>query len=188
VDRTRKKETVTTKGPGGEGTPEEPDGTPPAPEDIWLKFLTDSEVAIRQSAPKEPSALERAPGEHRLVDQADRTELHSRHPHDGAADVGTDAVGELWQPDEPWTGPVWGDLDDKARLRRVVRVIATAAAVTVALGAWSCLSTRAGASDNAPDDAIVQQLEEPPPELSPATRFPPGSAVAEPSSSAVTAG
>ncbi|MGW6906977.1 hypothetical protein [Streptomyces sp. NPDC054940] len=179
---------MTTKGPGGEGTPEEPDGTPPAPEDIWLKFLSDSEVAIRQSAPKEPSALERAPGWHRLVDPADRTGLRSRRPHGGAADVGTDAVGDLWQPDEPWTGAAWRDLDDKAKLRRVVRVIATAAAITVTLGAWSCLPTSAGTAGNAPDDSIVQQVEEAPPELSPATRFPPGSAVAEPSSSAVTAG
>lgn len=104
------------------------------------------------------------------------------------ADCETDAVGELWQPDDPWASPTWRELDGRARLRRVGRVIVTAASITLALGAWSWLSTSADTPDERPDGAIVQQMEDAPHEQSPATRFLPGSAVAEPSPSAVPAG
>ncbi|WP_328437164.1 hypothetical protein OHA71_07870 [Streptomyces sp. NBC_00444] len=67
-------------------------------------------------------------------------------------------------------------------------VIATAAAVALALGAWSWFSTSTGTPDDATDDIIVQQLEDLPHELPTATHAAPGSAVTQPSSSAVTAG
>lgn len=57
------KGTVTTLGPGSGDTPGEPEGTPPdVPEEVWQKFLADSEDAIRGSAPREPAARERVPG------------------------------------------------------------------------------------------------------------------------------
>jgi hypothetical protein len=179
---------VTTQGPGGQGTPEERDGTLSASEEVWLKFLTDSEGAIRGSAPREPSARERAPGRHPRTIDADRTERRSRYPHEAQADCETDAVGELWQPDDPRVVPTWRELDGRARLRRVGRVIVTAAAITLALGAWSWLSTSADAPGERPHGTIVQQMEDAPHGQSPATRFPPGSAVAEPSPSAIPAG
>jgi hypothetical protein len=164
-----------------------PDGTPPSSEDVWLKFLTDSERAIRTSAPREPSAQERGQGWQPRPVAADRAEQHARRPHDEPADHGTDAVGDLWQPEEPWTGPAWRDLDCRSRLRRVGRVIATSAAIVLALGAWSMLSTRAGTPSDRPDDTTVQQLEEAPGELPTATHLPPGF-TAGPSSSATAAG
>ncbi|MEV7891828.1 hypothetical protein ACWD3I_48335 [Streptomyces sp. NPDC002817] len=179
---------MTTQGPGGNGTPEEPDGTPSGTEEIWLKFLTDSEAAIRRSAPKELSARERAPGRRPRPADTDRSEQRPRHTHEGAAAYETDAVGDLWQPDDPWAGPAWRDLDNRAKLRRVGRVAVSAAAIILALGAWSWLSTSSDTPHNTPDNTLVQQLEEPLPELSPTTRFPPGAAVTSPSSSAVTAG
>ncbi|KAB1139046.1 hypothetical protein F7R91_41275 [Streptomyces luteolifulvus] len=162
-----------TQGPDGKGTPEEPD----SPEEIWLKFLTDSEAAIRRSAPKEPSARARSPEWRPRTGNPDRPEQRPGQPHD----CETDAVGELWQPDEPRVGPAWRDLDGRARFRRVGRVVASTAAITLALGAWSWLSTGSGAPDDTPEDTLVQQLEEPPPGTSPA-------AVGSPSSSAATTG
>ncbi|MEU9571066.1 hypothetical protein AB0D62_14470 [Streptomyces massasporeus] len=53
---------MTTEEPDGRGAPREPYGVPPVPDEVWLSFLTDSESAIRLSAPREPSARERAAG------------------------------------------------------------------------------------------------------------------------------
>lgn len=166
---------MTAKGPGEERTPDEPHGTPSTPEEVWLKFLSDSEYAIRASAPREPSARQRASG---------RRTGGSR---DEPTDSGPAAVGDLWQPEDPWTAPAWRDLDGRARLRRVGRVIATAAAIALALGAWSCLSTSGPASDG-PGVTTVRQLEEAsqgPPTAAP---FPRGSGFADPFSSAPQAG
>jgi hypothetical protein len=145
---------VTTEGPGrGRGTPDEPDGTPPIPDDVWLRFLTDSEHAIRASAPREPSAQERAAG------------LRLQPPY---------AVGDLWQPEDLWVRVAWRDLDRRAKARRVGRVVATAAAVALALGAWSQLSTGAGAGPR-PGTGTVRQVEGATARLPTATPFPSGS-------------
>lgn len=69
-------------------------------------------------------------------------------------------MGELWQPDGP--RPVWRELDSPARLRRTGRVIATVAAIGLALGAWSLLSTTAGAPGDEPGGSTVQEVEEAP--------------------------
>ncbi|MET9760913.1 hypothetical protein ABZ016_17870 [Streptomyces sp. NPDC006372] len=129
---------MTTEGAGsGRGTPDEPDGATPIPDEVWLRFLTDSEYAINASAPREPSARERAAG---------------RQPQP------SHAVGDLWQPDEVWVRASWRDLDRRAKARRVGRVAATAAAVALALGAWSQLSTGAGSVDR-PGTGTVRQVE-----------------------------
>ncbi|MFH8498644.1 hypothetical protein [Streptomyces coeruleorubidus] len=147
---------MTTEGPGGgRGTPDEPDGTPPVPDDVWLRFLTDSEHAIRASAPREPSARERAAGR-RL-----------QPPH---------TVGDLWQPEDLWVRVAWRDLDRRARVRRVGRVVATAAAVALALGAWSQLSAGAGTGTR-PGTGTVRQVEGATARQSTATPLPSGSAV-----------
>ncbi|MET9680495.1 hypothetical protein [Streptomyces coeruleorubidus] len=151
---------MTTEGPGGgRGTPDEPDGTPPVPDGVWLRFLTDSEHAIRASAPREPSARERAAGR------------QLQPPH---------AVGDLWQPEDLWVRVAWRDLDRRARVRRVGRVAATAAAVALALGAWSQLSAGTGTGTR-PGTGTVRQVEGATARQSTATPFPSGPAVPVPS-------
>ncbi|MFJ9197916.1 hypothetical protein ACIRG6_10140 [Streptomyces flaveolus] len=73
---------------------------------------------------------------------------------------GVDAVGDLWCPQEPWAGPAWRELDGRARLRRAGRVVGTAAAVALALTAWSQLSTGPGTPARGPGDTIGRRLEE----------------------------
>lgn len=151
---------MTTEGPGGgRGTPGEPDGTPPIPDDVWLRFLTDSEPAIHASAPREPSAKERAAGR------------QLQPPH---------AVGDLWQPEDLWVRVAWCALDRRAKVRRVGRVVATAAAVALALGAWSQLSAGAGTGTR-PGTGTVRQVEGATARQPTATPFPSGSAVPVPS-------
>ncbi|GGX31908.1 hypothetical protein [Streptomyces lomondensis] len=150
---------MTTEGPGGRGTPDEPDGVPSIPDEVWSRFLTDSESAIRASAPREPSATERAAGR------------RPQSPH---------AVGDLWQPEELWVRVAWRDLDRGAKVRRVGRVVATAAAVALALGAWSQLSTGAGPGSR-PGTGTVRQVEGATARMPTTTPFPSGTPVPEPS-------
>ncbi|MDG9715458.1 hypothetical protein [Streptomyces sp. DH24] len=186
---------MTTQGPGADRTPEEPEPTPPVPDEVWLKFLADSESAIRASAPREPSARERARARHRPLDAVDRAadggtteqDVRRQPPH-RPADPETRPVGDVWQPEDPWAGPAWRELDGRARLRRVVRVIATAAAITLALGAWSLLSIGAGTPSGTPNGTTVEQLEGAPGGVPTATHASPGSVTATPSSSASAAG
>ncbi|MEV7791723.1 hypothetical protein AB0O68_07070 [Streptomyces sp. NPDC087512] len=164
--------------------PQEPDGTPPVPEEIWRRFLTDDERAIRATAPREPSARERARGarpgpsvsgsgaEGEVAPGAgpDTADAPGAGPGAVGGPAGggfaraaqrpVDAVGELWHPREPWGGPVWRELDARARLRRVGRVAGTAAAVALALTAWSQSSTGPGTPPGGPGDTIGRRLEE----------------------------
>ncbi len=149
---------MTTEGPGERGTPDEPDGVPSIAEEVWRRFLSDTEDAIRASAPREPSARERAAGR------------QLQPPH---------TVGDLWQPEALWVRVAWRDLDRRAKARRVGRVVATAAAVAVALGAWSQLSTGAG-TGNQPGTGTVRQVEGATARLPSATPFPSGSPFPEP--------
>ncbi|MGC9379680.1 hypothetical protein [Streptomyces sp. MH13] len=133
---------MTASGPGSGATPDGPDGTPSVPEHVWRQFLEDDERAIRASAPREPAARERSPG------------WRPGPPFD--------VVGEPWHPEDPWTGPAWRELGGRARIRRVGRVVGTAAAVALALTAWSQLSTGPGAPGGEPAETIGQHLEESP--------------------------
>ncbi|MFD3731946.1 hypothetical protein [Streptomyces sp. NPDC058632] len=169
---------MTAQRPDGE-TPEDGDGTPSVPDEVWQRFLTDNERAIRATAPVEPSALQRVSGW-----QPRPARGHAEGPGAGS----TGAVGDLWHPDDPWEGPSWRDLDGRARARRVCRVIGTAAAIALALGAWSQLSTGAGAPDQGPGDTVLQQSEDVPAELPTATSVPSGPASPSPTTSAVQAG
>ncbi|AKZ58128.1 Membrane protein [Streptomyces ambofaciens ATCC 23877] len=148
---------------------DERDGVPPVPEDVWRRFLQDDERAIRASAPREPSARERTPGW-----------------RPGPAPAG---VGEPWHPEDPRTGPAWRELDTRARLRRTGRVIGTAAAVALALTAWSQLSAGPGTPGGGPADTIGRRPESPVPptaaSLAPAASGSAGPAVFQPVPSAV---
>jgi hypothetical protein len=163
---------VTAQRPDDGGTPKErDDGTPSLPEDVWQRFLTDNERAIRATAPREPSALQRA----RAGGGAPRED----------ADV--EAVGDLWHPDDPWDGPSWREMDRRARLRRVGRVVGTAAAIALALGVWSQLSG-AGTPGGEPGDTVLQQSEEAPAELPTAASLPPELTSPPPSAPGLRAG
>jgi hypothetical protein len=215
---------MTASGPGGDATPEEQDGMPSVPEEVWRRFLADSEQAIRATAPREPSARERArghrpgppatgaardghlgPGTGAVRGSGDAhpapvprpgadtcpgpdmfpgtgappgsdappspdlrpyprpgTRPGVMRPRSGGPAGGerVDAVGDLWCPQEPWAGPAWRELDGRARLRRAGRVVGTAAAVALALTAWSQLSTGPGAPARGPGDTIGRRLEE----------------------------
>ncbi|MER7490794.1 hypothetical protein ABTY20_33930 [Streptomyces sp. NPDC126497] len=165
---------MTAQRPDGGGTPEERDGAPALPEDVWQRFLTDNERAIRATAPREPSALQRArPGAGEGAPRKD-------------PDAGT--VGEPWHPDDPWEGPSWREMDGRARTRRVGRVVGTAVAIALALGAWSQVSTGAGAPDAGPGDTVLQQSEEAPAELPTAASLPPELLSPSPSAPGVRAG
>ncbi|MFC7882367.1 hypothetical protein ACFUVV_10900 [Streptomyces sp. NPDC057376] len=155
---------MTASGPNGGATPNEPDepgGVPPVSEDVWRKFLEDDERAIRASAFREPAARERTPGWRPVPPPA--------------------AVGELWRPEDPWPGPGWRELDGRARVRRIGRVIGTAAAVALALTAWSQLSTGPGTPPGGgPADTIGRRLEESPVLPSAATPAPTASTATTP--------
>ncbi|MFI0266540.1 hypothetical protein [Streptomyces luteogriseus] len=170
---------MTTPDPDRQSTPDDPDAVPSDAGDVWLKFLTDSERAIRESAPTELSARERATARPpRRLDADRRNQSHPRLDHSPANDR-TEAVGELWQPDGPQ--PAWRELDGPARLRRAGRVIATVAAIGLALGTWSLLSTKAGAPSEEPGGGTVQQVEEAPDAIPTAS---PGSDAVEPTPTA----
>ncbi|GGS27408.1 hypothetical protein AB0E75_06615 [Streptomyces griseoviridis] len=160
-------------GAGTGGTPDE--------DDVWRKFLMDSEEAIRVSAPREPSAREREPG---------RTASAVARP-DGPAGPGAMAggVGEPWQPDEPLPWPAWRDLDGPARLRRVARGLGAAAAVVLALTGWSQLTAGPGTPSGGPGDTVVERVEDAPAELptaGPSGAVPSGAASASASASATS--
>ncbi|MGP2437216.1 hypothetical protein [Streptomyces sp. JW3] len=140
-------------------------GSGGTPDEVWQKFLTDSEDAIRASAPREPSARDRTPG--------------WRPPP--AATGPTEAVGELWRPDDTEPEPAWRELDGRGRLRRVARVLVTAAAVVVALTVWSQLTSDSQAPSGGPGDSLVERLENAPaglPTAAPAPAAVPESATA----------
>ncbi|MGW3682417.1 hypothetical protein [Streptomyces prasinus] len=173
---------MTAQRPDGE-TPEDRDRTPSVPDEVWQRFLMDDERAIRATAPIEPSALQRASGWRpgpAVTDARDRTE--------GQVADTTGAVGDLWHPDDPWEGPSWRNLDGRARVLRVFRVVGTAAAIALVLGAWSLLSTGAGGPSQGPADTVLQQSEDVPAELPTATSAPTGPAAPSPATSAVQTG
>ncbi|GGZ32507.1 hypothetical protein [Streptomyces poonensis] len=154
---------MATQEPGSTGAPNGGDGEDGAssiPDEIWRKFIEDSERAIlRSAAPREPSARDRGALPHPLP------------PH--TTDT-TDAVGELWQPEDPSARPSWRALDSRARRRRVGRVLGSAAAIAVLLGALAQLpSGEGGPYGGGQSEATTEQSEDAPRELPAATVFTP---------------
>lgn len=151
---------MTGRESGSGRTPWDGDGTVSVPDEVWRMFLTDSESAIRRSAPREPSARERAvPG---------RGE--PRHAEGTTAG----AVGELWQPEDRWGGPMWRDMDSRARRRRVGRAVGAVAALAMLLGALSQLPASSRNPYRDPRGTTSQQSEDAPDDLptTTATDFP----------------
>lgn len=93
---------------------------PCVPEEVWQRFLQDSEHAIRRTAPKEPSAHERAAA------------AGLRH-EDAQSGGRTEAVGELWYPGEHPALASWRDLDGRARLQHAARLLGVVAALVAIL-------------------------------------------------------
>lgn len=174
---------VTAQRPENGETPEGGDGAPPLPDEVWQRFLTDNEHAIRASAPVEPSASQRAAGR-----RPQPVRPAARCDAEGQEDDTTAFVGDLWHPEDPWEGPSWRNLDGRARVRRVCRVIGTAAAIAVAVGAWSLLSTGAGTARQEPGETVLQQSEDIPAELPTATSPPTGLASPAPTASELRTG
>jgi hypothetical protein len=144
-------------------TPRHGDGDA-VPDEVWQKFVTDSESAIRRSAPREPSARERtAP--------ARRERWDVKIPADGTAGAVGSAgtVGELWQPEDRWGGPVWRDMDSRARRRRVGRAVGAVAALALLFGGLSLLPASSRNPYQDPGGTISQQSEEAPEDLPTAT-------------------
>lgn len=166
--------TVTTQQPGSDGSSGDgdPDHTPSVPDDVWQQFLKDSEHATRKSAPREPSARERialAGRQSRRPGAAGQRAGLNRRSAGQSEQGGLEAVGELWQPEEPRTGPAWHELDGRAKCRRVARVLGV---VTVA--ALILVAVRPGDTGGRQGDAgtTVQQSEEAPGVLPSATSTP----------------
>ncbi|MCX5006706.1 hypothetical protein OHB05_29400 [Streptomyces sp. NBC_00638] len=166
-------------------TPNEGEATPSFPDEVWQKFLNDSEHVIRASAPEEPSALQRTTPEHRAPLGAD---AHCRpgqcrnliRPADSGSEQHLqDAVGELWQSEAPAPGPAWKDMDGRARRRRVARALVTVAAILALLKTASYLPTGSDNPSGGSADATSQQSENTPDDPSTATAFPPGPASAD---------
>ncbi|MET7319798.1 hypothetical protein [Streptomyces sp. NPDC005549] len=176
---------MTASGPGSGDTPGEPDGAPVVPEYVWRLFLEDDERAIRASAPREPSARDRTPGWRPEEPPADRSDLPELPDQSGTSDRARGTVGEAWRREETWAGPAWRELDGRARLRRMARVAGAAAAVALALTAWSHLSTGPATPGGGPAETIGRRLEESPAlptpaSLAPASLAPTESAAAGP--------
>ncbi|MEV6958028.1 hypothetical protein AB0M97_02255 [Streptomyces sp. NPDC051207] len=135
----------------------------PVPDEVWHKFLTDSENAIRESAPREPSARERtAPKRPEGLERPD-----AKTPT--GVDVTVGAVGELWQPEDRWGGPAWRDMDSRARRRRVGRAVGTVAALALLFGALSLLPASSPNPYQDPGGTVSQQSERAPEDLPAAT-------------------
>ncbi|MGW0610446.1 hypothetical protein [Streptomyces sp. NPDC002788] len=123
-------------------------------DEFWQQFLRDSERAIGESAPKEPSAQER-------MERAERLRAGDRdafHLQDRQGQI--EAVGELYDPEDPWRGPAWQDMDARARRRRIGRVVGLATAVVVVLGAMSQLSSGSGSGVDRPGDTVSTQSDD----------------------------
>lgn len=134
---------MTTQRPGSDGSSGDPDYTSSFPDDVWQQFLMDSERATRKSVPREPSARERI-----ALRSAGESEQG-----------GLEGVGELWQPDEPRTGPAWHELDGRAKCRRAARVLGVATVTALIL-----VAVRPGDTGGRPGDTgtTVQQSEDAP--------------------------
>lgn len=153
---------MTTEEPDGGRTRGEGDGAPSTPEAVWRKFLEDTEHAIRASAPRELAARERATAARRDPEDSEGAEQKRRGERetDGRGPGLRDAVGEVWEPEDPWPGPPWRDMDSRARRRRVGRVLGTVAAVLVAVGALSHVPARSGVPDGTPGGGTSEQSED----------------------------
>ncbi|MFI1677343.1 hypothetical protein [Streptomyces sp. NPDC020607] len=127
------------------------------PDDVWQRFLSDSEQAIRHSAPREPSAEERA-----ASSGARHTGIEAAS---AAATEHLRMVGEPWHPQDPPGWPTWRELEPRARRRRIGRILVSAAALAAVLTIVSRLPTDTGPQEGRPGGITLQESEDTPGEL-----------------------
>ncbi|MBO1329984.1 hypothetical protein [Streptomyces sp. VRA16 Mangrove soil] len=121
-------------------------------DEMWRRFLKDSERAIRRTAPREPSARERAEAAGRHGDSGDARE--------GSVPVGFELVGEAWQPDPNPAYAPWSDLDGRGRLRRAATLLGVCAVLVAALASVARLPIGAGPDAGRPAGVHLGQTEE----------------------------
>ncbi|MEU9154967.1 hypothetical protein AB0D59_31520 [Streptomyces sp. NPDC048417] len=165
--------------PAGNGGLGGEDSGPAVPDAVRRRFLDDTEQAIRASAPREPSAQERAAGvRSRPTGRTAARRCRRATERDSGPNRMGDPVGDLWDPEDPWTATAWRDLDGRGRRRRAGRVLAVVAAIA-AVGALAHVPTRSAFPDGRPDEGITQQSEDVLPDGVPTATGPPtGSAYA----------
>lgn len=123
-------------------------------DEFWQQFLRDSERVTGESAPNEPSAQER-------MDRAERLRAGDRDASDRQNVQGRiEAVGELYDPEDSWQGPVWQDMDARARRRLIGRILGLATAIVVVLGAMSQLCSGSGSGVDRPGDTVSTQSDD----------------------------
>ncbi|GAA2457638.1 hypothetical protein [Streptomyces glaucus] len=133
---------MTTQEPAGGPERDDADGPPSLPDEVWERFIADSEQAIRDSAPKEPSARARmVTARLRELDEAAARQAGGparRRFGRGAGKAGRGPAGGSWQPEGWRTGPVRQEANGRAgRRRRGAGVLGVLAAVSVAVVAVS---------------------------------------------------
>ncbi|MDQ8702939.1 hypothetical protein RCO28_10625 [Streptomyces sp. LHD-70] len=139
------------------------DEQPGLPDDVWQRFLHDSEAAIRRTAPREPSARERATMPGTAV---------------APSAAGGDAIGELWHPRPERERAAWRDLDGRGRLGRTARALGAVAVFVAVLATVSHLPNAPAPQADRP--GVVLQESEPAPTERPTAEASPSPAAFSP--------
>ncbi|NEC09616.1 hypothetical protein [Streptomyces sp. SID7909] len=121
------------------------------PDETWRKFLQDDEDAIRRTAPREPSARERA---EELFRPSAVNEGSVGHP------TGFEPVGETWVL-EPAESVAWRDLDASGRMRRAASAAGVLAVLVAFLVTVCRLPVEAEREPGRPIGVASQPAEEP---------------------------
>ncbi|CAL9555791.1 hypothetical protein SUDANB176_04542 [Streptomyces sp. enrichment culture] len=151
------------------------------PDDVWEKFVRDSERDIRSSAPKEPSARARMVTERlRAMDEAQA----GKGGGGGGRRRGRKRAAAPPARPEGWrTGPAWQETDGRASRRRkgwsVVGVLVAAALAVVAVNPSAALSWLPGGLGDGSGGADAAGSASPAP-LAPETARPSGAPSAAP--------
>ncbi|MEU6379298.1 hypothetical protein [Streptomyces sp. NPDC046909] len=119
--------------------PGEGDDASVFPDEVWQQFIQDSERLIRGTASRE---------------------LPTQQQTATTKSIPFEAVGELWTPEDPWTGPAWRDMDARGRRRRVGRALGTVGALILLLGALSYLPTGSDDQPSTDNEATWTQSED----------------------------
>ncbi|MFG3285013.1 hypothetical protein [Streptomyces sp. NPDC048111] len=135
----------------------EPSGEQSLPDEIWERFVRDTEQDIAASAPKEPSARDR---------------MAASRPRGGRDDSrGADRGRRSGEPEGWRTGPAWQEMNGRAGRRRrmwgVLGIFVATGVLLVALNPSRALSLVTG--DDASDGTATAQL---PPETAAPTAAP----------------
>lgn len=124
------------------------DGASSVPSAVWTRFAEDNEEAIRLSAPRELSALERSA---RLPDRGG--DDHSCAPADGSVQW----VGEGY--DAPHGQQAWRDMSERERWRYLAQVLLVGIVMTAFLLAVPRGAPVPDTVDSSPGDAVLHETK-----------------------------